>query len=128
MLGGLCGTCAESFAHTVRSGLCEEPAGPRLSHGAQGTDGERRAKDASVMVVNAVTEAGIAGLVETFELVEANGVTVGHDETVKEHGETGIAEDLHLSSFPENSGARGKEQMLAVMRISVRGQETFDRA
>ncbi len=55
----------------VRRGLCRT-----------GDDAEcdRRAEDFEVVVVGLILQPGIADLIETVELVEIDGVAIGHDE------------------------------------------------
>ena len=81
----------------------------RFGDRADGADGERSAEDAQVMVVDLVAKAGVAGLVETLELVEADGVAVRHEQPVEEHGEARLAERFDLARFSENFAARGNE-------------------
>jgi hypothetical protein len=103
-------SCAlpEALAQAISSGLRQHPSGPRFGHGAESADGERSAEDAQVVVVDLVAQASIARLVEAFELVEADRVAVGHEEAMKNDGETRLPERCDLACFPENLAARRK--------------------
>src|SRR5258708_7627143 len=81
--GGLRGTHGKAFAQAVSSGLGKHAPGTRFGNGAERSDGERSAENPCVVVVDLVAEPGVAGLVETFELIEARRISVRHDEAVK---------------------------------------------
>ena len=51
------------------------------------------------MIVHLIAKASIAGLVESFELVEAHGITIRHDEAVEDNGQTRLAEGVHFLCF-----------------------------
>src|SRR5260370_25364915 len=72
------GAHAETFAHAVSAGLREHAPGARFGNGAQGADGERGSEDSCVVVVHLIAETGVAALVETFELIEAPGLSLRH--------------------------------------------------
>ena len=103
---GLRCTLPESLAETIGSGLRQETSGVRLRPPRRGRRGEGSAKDAQVVVVNLVAKAGIAGLVETLELVKADGVAVRHEQPMKDDGKTRLTEGFDLARFTENFAAR----------------------
>src|SRR5258708_39413611 len=88
---------------------------------------QRYAKDLQVMVVNPVAKSRLAGLIQTLELVEADGVTVRHDEPVKENGQTLLAERFDFLGFSEHFRASRNKDLLTVVRIDVRRHKTIDR-
>ena len=80
------------------------------------------------MVVHLVAEAGLADLVEAFELVQAQRVAVGHDDAVEENGKPFLAEAVHLLDFPEHTGTLRDEEVLAVVGVDIGGHHAVDRA
>ena len=78
------------------------------------------------MIVDLVAETGVTDLVETLELVEADGLTVGHEKAMEENRKPGLPGVLNLTGFPEHSRSRGNEQVLAVVGVNVRGHQTLD--
>ena len=51
---------------------------------------------------NLIAEAGVSDLVHSLELVEADGITVGHDEPVERDGESRLTERVHALCFSQN--------------------------
>ena len=92
----------ELLAHEIAAGVGENAARSCLGYGSQSADGERCAEDAEIVVVYLVAQPGVADLIEALELVEADGIPVGHDEPVEGHGEAGLPEGFHLLRFAEN--------------------------
>ena len=67
------------------------------------------------MVVDLVAKAGVTDLVEALELIEADRVTIRHDEPVEDNGETGLTGVINLPGLPEEFRPSGDENVLAVM-------------
>jgi hypothetical protein len=53
------------------------------------------------VVVDLVPQAGVADLVESLELVEADGIPVGHEHAMEDDGQACLAEGVHLLGFTE---------------------------
>ena len=70
--------------------------------GPKAADGQRDSKNTEIVVVYLITKASVSGLIQTFELVQGDGKTIRHDETVEEHGETCLAKSIHLLCFTED--------------------------
>src|SRR5260370_817192 len=83
------GALRESLAHKVGAGRVEGTSGPHLRDGSEGTDGQRHPKDAEVMVVDLIPQPGVADLVEALELIEVDGIPVGHEHALGHDGQTG---------------------------------------
>src|SRR5258708_40077387 len=83
--GGLRGTHGKAFAQAVSSGLGKHAAGSRFGYGAERADGERSAENPCVVIVDLVAKPGVAGLIESLELVKTLGIAVRHDQAVKDH-------------------------------------------
>src|ERR1700693_523955 len=61
-----------------------------------------------------------------FELVEIQGVSVRHDETVEGDGKSGLTERFNPSCLTKNFRSGGNEEMLAVMGVHVVREQAFD--
>jgi len=51
------------------------------------------------MVIHLVAKSCFSDLIQTLELVEADGITVRHDEPVKENGQALLAERFDFLGF-----------------------------
>jgi len=91
----------ETLAHEVatRGVECASCAG--LAHGSKCSNRERYSEDAEIVVVDLVPEPGVADLVEPLELVEGDGISVGHEDAVERDGQTCLAKRFHLLRFTE---------------------------
>src|ERR1700687_829858 len=87
----------ESLAKTVRAGPGQDATRSRFGGGAYGANGERSAEDAQVMVVDLIAETRIASLIEPYELVEVDGVAVGHKHPVEDNGKPHLAKGFDLA-------------------------------
>ena len=67
------------------------------------------------MVVNLISEAGLADLVQTTKLVEVHGIPVRHYQPMEDHGQSALAETLYLAGSAQHKGAFGNEDVLTVM-------------
>src|SRR5712692_8088499 len=79
------------------------------------------------MVVNPVAKSRFSDLIQTLELVEADGVTVRHDEPVKENGQALLAEGFDFLGFSEHFRTSRDKDLLTVVRVDVRRHQTIDR-
>ena len=78
-----------------------EPAGSAFGDGSESADRERNTEDAEIVVIDLVPQAGVADLVEPLELVEADGIAVGHEHAMEHDGQTRLAEGVDFLGFPE---------------------------
>ena len=67
------------------------------------------------MVVYLVPETGVTDLIEADELIESARAAIWHQQTVKGHGESRLAEGLNRSRLPENAGAGGNQHVLSAV-------------
>jgi len=78
---------------------------PELAFVPRGTgndaEGNRRAEDFNVMVVDLVFEASGSGLIETVELVEIDGVAIRHQQPMEGDGEALLAKPETFWTSPE---------------------------
>src|SRR6266851_9891360 len=79
------------------------------------------------MVVHLVAKSCFSDFIQPLELVEADGVTVRHDEPVKEDREPLLTERFDFLGFAKHFRTSGDKDMLTVVRVNVRGHETIDR-
>src|SRR5262249_31270185 len=126
LLRGLREALSEAFAKAVSARLSEHASCSRLARRANDAKRERCAKDAGVVVVHLITQPGVADLIEALELVETDGISVGHDQTVKGHGKSRLAECFHSSCLAEDLAASRNQHALAVVGIDVIRQQTFN--
>src|SRR6202790_5819700 len=83
---------SESLAHNVGTRRGQGARCSALRNGSQCADGQGDSENTEIVIVHLIAKASIAGLVKSFDLVEAQGITVRHDEAVEENGETRLAE------------------------------------
>src|SRR5258708_495760 len=76
------------------------------------------------MVVHLVAKSCFSDLIQTLELVEADGVTVRHDEPLKESGKALLAEGVDFFGFPKHFRPSRDEDLLKVVRVDVRRHKT----
>src|SRR5207248_10642357 len=100
--GGLGGALCKSLSHEVGAGLGQGTGGPALRDCAERANSQRDSEDSEVVVVRLITKANVADLVQTLELVEADGIAVRHDEPMEGYGETRLAKRVHLFGFAED--------------------------
>ena len=91
----------ESLAHEVGIRCGERTRGPCLANGSESANSERDSEDAEVVIVDLIPQAGVADLVEPFELIEADGIPIGHEHAMEHDGQTGLAEGIDLLGFAE---------------------------
>jgi hypothetical protein len=78
------------------------------------------------VVVDLIAEAGITYLVEPLELVQADGITIRHDEAMKRDGEPRLAERIDLLRLTQNLRSGGNQKMLAVVGVNVGCEKAVD--
>jgi hypothetical protein len=69
------------------------------------------------VIVDLILEAGGSGLIETVELVEIDGVSIGHQQAMEGDGEAFLAETTHLLRLTQNERAFRDEKMLSVLAV-----------
>ncbi len=79
------------------------------------------------MVVHLVGEAGGPGLIETVELVEIDGITIGHEHAMETDGQPPLAETRDLLDIAQQKSASGNQHMLSVLAIHGVGDHDFHR-
>src|SRR5271157_2494275 len=119
LCGGLRHASGKSLTHQVAAGRCERAAGSRFANRTDCANGERDAEDAEIVVVDLIAEAGVADLIEPLKPVEADGISIGHEDAVEGHGQTCLAKSIDLLGFAEQLGSRGDQEVLAVVRVNV---------
>ena len=124
--GGLRSALRESLAHEVGAGRGQRAGGASYGDGTDRANRERGTEDAKVMVVDLVTKPGISNLVETMEMVEARGISIGHNQPMKRNGKPALPKALDFAGFPEKLRAPGNQQMLAVVGIDVGCEKALD--
>ena len=67
------------------------------------------------MVVDLVPQTGITDLVEAHELIEAERAAIGHQQPMKSHCESRLAEGLNRSRLAEDARARRNQDMLSAV-------------
>src|SRR6185437_3834460 len=117
-----------ALLNSLRAGLSKNASRTCLGNSPDSSNCERRAEDFEVVVVHLVSQARVANLIHAFELVEADGVAVRHDEPVESDGEPCLAEGVHTLGFSQHLCSRRNEQVLTIMRVGVARDETFNRA
>ena len=116
----------KSLTHEVAPGRVECASGAGFAHGSERSDRKRDSEDAEVVVVDLISKTGIADLVEPFESVETDGITVGHERAVEHDSQTRLAKRVHLPGFAKKFRARRNQQVLAVVGVNVGGKQALD--
>jgi len=90
-----------------------------LARSGNHTQSDRGAENLKVMIVDLVFQPFLSDLIETLELVEIDGVTIRHNQAVKNHGHPALlaeARPLQSSSPRQNNRSLGNES-----RVDDRG-------
>ena len=111
--------CANPWRMRSVLDALREPAVPAFGDGSESADRERDSEDAEIVVVDLIPQPRIADLIEPLELIEADGIAIGHEQAMEHDGQTCLAEGVHLLGFTEQFGACGNQQVLAVVRIDI---------
>src|SRR6266478_6825722 len=123
---GLSCALPKSLPETVGSRLAQDPSGANLRHGSECANRQRGAEDAEIVLVDLIPQAGITYLVEPLELIQADGITVRHDEAMKHDGKPRLAERIDLLRLTQNLRSGGNQKMLAVVGVNVGSEKAFD--
>jgi len=99
-----------------------------LRNSSEETEGDRNPKDLEVVVVDLVLKASVTELVEALELVEVNGISIGHDETMERYGHARLAKALDGRRSSDAFRAGWNEDTLPIVRVNVIGHHGDDRA
>src|SRR4051794_20528955 len=59
-----------------------------------GANGQTHSEHLHVMVIHLVAQPGLANLTETMKLIEADRISIRHDQAMKKHGKTLLAETV----------------------------------
>ena len=86
-----------------------------LRQTADEADGGGRSERGPVVVVDLVPQTGITDLIEAHELIETERAAVWHQQTMKGHRESRLAEGLNGSRLAEDACARGNQHMLSAV-------------
>src|SRR5580704_15394548 len=81
------------------------------------------------MVVYFVLQSHLAGLVEAFELVEVDRISIRHQHAMKDHCHTTLlpkAGGTDFSGLPQNDRTLGDEHVLHVMGVDRIRHQYFD--
>ena len=89
----------KSLAHNVGTRCGQRARRSALRNSSQCAEGQGDSENTEIVIVHLIAKASIAGLVKSFELVEAQGITIRHDEAVEENGQTCLAEGVHFLCF-----------------------------
>ncbi len=79
------GALCESLAHEVGARCVERTSGSRFGDGSQCADREGHSEDAEIVVIDLIPQPRIADLIEPLELIEADGISVGHEQAMVSH-------------------------------------------
>src|SRR5882757_6202680 len=79
-----------------------------------------------IVVVDLIPQAGITYLVEPLELIQADRITIRHDEAVEGDSKPRLAERIDLLRLTENLRSSGNQKMLAVVGVNVGCEKAFD--
>src|ERR1700694_5788955 len=121
-------SCAlpKSLPETVGPRLAQDSSGASLRHCPKCANRERGAEDAEIVVVDLIPQAGIAYLVEPLELIQADGITIRHDEAGEGDGKPRLGERIDLLHLTQNLRSSGNQKMLAVVGVNVVCEKAFD--
>jgi len=80
------------------------------------------------MIVDLVFQSGGTSLVEPFELIEAYGVAIWHEEAMEGNGQAALPERVNLLGFTEDLAPGWNEKVLAIVGIDIIGHQATDRS
>src|SRR6185437_4941053 len=81
------------------------------------TQSDGRAKNLQVVIVDLVGQSGFPRSIKSVELIEIDGVAIGHDHAVKHHGQAALSEARDLLYFSKNESSFRNKYMLPVLAI-----------
>src|ERR1035438_6551328 len=91
-----------------------------LARSGNHTQSDRGAENLKVMIVDLVFQPFLSDLIETLELVEIDGVTIRHKQTVKNHGHPPLLAEAcrsNLLRLAQNNRSLGNDHVLMIVRI-----------
>src|ERR1700691_1296624 len=83
------------------------------------------------MIVDLVFQPFLSDLIETLELVEIDGVTIRHNQAVKNDGHPALLAEARRSNllcFAQNNRSLGNDHVLMIVRIQRILDKNFDRS
>src|SRR5208283_5636957 len=84
--GGLRGALREPLTHEVATSCVECASGSGFADGSKCSNRKRDTENAEIVVIDLIPQPGVTDLVEPLELVEADGIPVGHEHAMEHHG------------------------------------------
>src|SRR5713101_7504382 len=118
---GLRNTGRSSIGERLRAAGGDGAAALRdLAGSGNHSQGDRGAEDFLVVVVDLVFQSFFADLVEAVELVEIDGVTIGHNQAVKCDSHPSLLAEARRSNllrFAQRHRSFGDDDVLTVVRI-----------
>src|ERR1700678_228587 len=102
-----------------------------LAGSGDDSQGNRGSEVFEVVIIDLILKAFLSDLIEAVELVEIDGVTVRHNQTVEGDGHASLLAEARRSNFlrfAEHHGSFGDNDVLAVMRIQGIGNKDLDRS
>src|ERR1019366_4143805 len=100
--------------------LPNRDSGRDLTGSGDDTQSDRGAEDLKIVVVDLVLQSFLSDLVEPVELVEIDGITVLHDQTMKHNGHPALLAEAcgsNLLCFTQNNRSFGNDDVLVIVRI-----------
>jgi hypothetical protein len=97
-----------------------------LSEATDEADGSSGTEHRPVVVIHLVSQARIADLIESQKLIETLRAAIGHQESMKRHGEPRFAQCLNGSGFSENACAGRNQNVLTAVRVHGVRDEAID--
>src|ERR1035438_8588450 len=114
--GGLRNTGCRAGRECLGATRCNSPASLRdLTGSGDDTQSDRGAEDLKIVVVDLVPQSFLSDLVEPVELVEIDGITVRHDQTMKHNGHPALLAEAcgsNLLCFTQNNRSFGNDDVL----------------
>src|SRR5260370_18296914 len=116
---GLSCADSEALAHEVPTGCVECASGAGFADSSKRSHRQGDSEDAKVVVVDLVSETGVADLVEPLELIEADGIPVGHEHAMEHDGQTCLPKGVNLLGFAQQLRACRYQHVLAAVGINI---------
>ena len=82
------------------------------------TQSDRGAEDLEVVVVDLIFQSFLSDLIETLKLIEIDGVTVRHNQPVKNNGHAPLLAEARRSNFlcfAQNNRSLGNDHVLMIV-------------
>ena len=91
-----------------------------LARSGNHTQSDRGAENLKVMIVDLVFQPFLSDLIETLELVEIDGVTIRHNQAVKNHGHPALLAEARRSNLlrlAQNNRSLRNDHVLMIVGI-----------